>query len=50
MIAPHQSAAEIPRQSMKNDVQLVTYVDRLTGGGIRDLNTLLHGCPVKVAL
>jgi sucrose phosphorylase len=27
---------------MKNQVQLITYVDRLSGGGIRDLQTLLE--------
>jgi sucrose phosphorylase len=30
-------------QSMKNQVQLITYVDRLTGSGIRDLIKLLNG-------
>jgi sucrose phosphorylase len=28
---------------MKNQVQLITYVDRLTGGGIRELSALLNG-------
>ena len=28
---------------MKNQVQLITYVDRLTGGGMRNLNSLLNG-------
>lgn len=28
---------------MKNQVQLITYVDRLTGGGIPDLNAILRG-------
>ena len=28
---------------MKNGVQLITYVDRLSGGGIKDLDTLLRG-------
>lgn len=28
---------------MKNQVQLITYVDRLSGGGIRDLQALLDG-------
>jgi sucrose phosphorylase len=28
---------------MKNQVQLITYVDRLTGGGIRSLQALLEG-------
>jgi sucrose phosphorylase len=28
---------------MKNQVQLITYVDRLTGGGIKDLKHLLDG-------
>jgi sucrose phosphorylase len=28
---------------MKNQVQLITYVDRLSGGGLRDLATLLRG-------
>jgi len=28
---------------MKNQVQLMTYVDRLTGGGIKDLKNLLEG-------
>ncbi len=28
---------------MKNQVQLITYVDRLTGGGLRDLHELLAG-------
>ncbi len=28
---------------MKNQVQLITYVDRLSGGGIRDLSALLNG-------
>ena len=28
---------------MKNKVQLITYVDRLSGGGLRDLNRLLEG-------
>ncbi len=28
---------------MKNQVQLITYVDRLSGGGLRDLHTLLAG-------
>ena len=28
---------------MKNQVQLITYVDRLTGGGVRDLAELLKG-------
>ena len=28
---------------MKNQVQLVTYADRLSGGGIRDLHALLNG-------
>jgi len=27
---------------MKNNVQLITYIDRLTGSGIKDLNELLH--------
>jgi len=28
---------------MKNQVQLITYIDRLTGGGFRELNDLLRG-------
>ena len=28
---------------MKNQVQLITYVDRLSGGGLRDLQALLSG-------
>ena len=28
---------------MKNQVQLITYVDRLSGGGFRELQALLHG-------
>ena len=28
---------------MKNQVQLITYVDRLSGGGFRELNSLLEG-------
>jgi sucrose phosphorylase len=28
---------------MKNQVQLITYVDRLSGGGFRELNSLLRG-------
>ncbi|HUG25222.1 sucrose phosphorylase [Piscinibacter sp.] len=28
---------------MKNQVQLITYVDRLSGGGFEDLRRLLHG-------
>ncbi len=28
---------------MKNEVQLITYVDRLTGGGLRELETLFRG-------
>ena len=28
---------------MKNQVQLITYVDRLTGGGLKDLQQLLEG-------
>src|SRR5512142_2482893 len=28
---------------MKNQVQLITYVDRLSGGGFRELNSLLSG-------
>ena len=28
---------------MKNQVQLITYVDRLTGGGVEDLKHLLEG-------
>jgi sucrose phosphorylase len=28
---------------MKNQVQLITYVDRLTGGGMKSLNKLLNG-------
>jgi sucrose phosphorylase len=28
---------------MKNQVQLITYVDRLSGGGLRELAALLHG-------
>ena len=27
---------------MKNNVQLITYVDRLTGAGIKELNNILH--------
>jgi sucrose phosphorylase len=29
--------------AVKNQVQLITYVDRLSGGGLRDLETLLTG-------
>ena len=28
---------------MKNQVQLITYVDRLSGGGLADLSSLLQG-------
>ena len=28
---------------MKNQVQLITYVDRLAGGGLGDLDSLLKG-------
>lgn len=28
---------------MKNQVQLITYVDRLSGGGLKELNSLLRG-------
>ena len=28
---------------MKNQVQLITYVDRLSSGGLRELKTLLNG-------
>jgi sucrose phosphorylase len=31
------------RQIMKNQVQLIAYVDRLSGGGFGELNTLLKG-------
>ena len=34
---------------MKNQVQLIAYVDRLTGGGIRELSELLDG-PLKCAI
>jgi sucrose phosphorylase len=30
-------------QTMRNRIQLITYVDRLSGGGIEDLNCLLKG-------
>lgn len=33
---------------MKNQVQLITYVDRLTGGGLRDLKQLLEGPLARV--
>jgi sucrose phosphorylase len=33
---------------MKNQVQIIAYVDRLTGGGIHDLSTLLNGPLVGV--
>jgi sucrose phosphorylase len=28
---------------MKNQVQLIAYVDRLSGGGLKELNNLLRG-------
>jgi sucrose phosphorylase len=31
---------------MLNRVQLITYIDRLAGGGITELNALMHG-PLK---
>jgi sucrose phosphorylase len=31
------------RRGVKNQAQLITYVDRLSGGGFRDLSALLHG-------
>ncbi len=33
----------IKRHIMKNQVQLVTYVDCLSGGGLAELNHLLNG-------
>lgn len=30
-------------EKMKNQVQLITYVDRLSGGGLKELNDLLRG-------
>ncbi len=33
---------------MKNQVQLITYVDRLSGGGLKELNDLLRGPLAKV--
>lgn len=33
---------------MKNQVQLITYVDRITGGGLRDLKQLLEGALSEV--
>jgi sucrose phosphorylase len=35
--------APSPTAAMKNQVQLITYVDRLGGGGLRDLHALLTG-------
>jgi sucrose phosphorylase len=34
------------RTQMKNQVQLITYVDRLSGGGLSDLTTLLRDGPL----
>ena len=28
---------------MKNQVQLITYVDRISGGGLKELNEMLRG-------
>lgn len=35
--------AEVHDRPMKNQVQLIAYVDRLSGGGFRDLKALLDG-------
>ena len=37
------NALESTRVCMRNNVQLITYVDRLSGGGLRELQALLSG-------